>query len=103
MNWNGEPCGYFHAYENHPREGVFFVSMFFIIPSQSRQGLGRRAAAGIAEQAKSLGFSKILLSVFLTNRNALSFWIDQGFDRIEKFRRTEETGRPDWLVLVKNL
>lgn len=97
------PCGYFHAYGDHPWDGVFFISMFFVVPGHARQGVGRRTVKGIVEQATALGFERILLNVFLQNRNALTFWIDQGFDRIEKYRRTEDTGQPDRFILELRL
>jgi GNAT superfamily N-acetyltransferase len=95
------PCGYFHAYGDHPWEGCFFISMFLIDPRFARRGIGRRVVQGLAEQAGMLGLERMLLIAFLANRDALSFWINQGFDRIEKFRRAEDVGKPDQLILER--
>ena len=100
---SGRPCGYFHAFGNHPFEDCLFISMFFVVPGHARQGIGRSAVEGIKKRAADLGFERILLNVFLANRDALSFWIDQGFDRIDKFRRSEESGVPDRLILELKL
>lgn len=100
---DGEPCGYFHSHGSHPFGDAFFISMFLISPEFERRGIGSLAANGISSQAAMLGYKRAMLSVFLANTNALSFWVAQGFDKIHKFRRFESTGPPDRLILERQL
>ena len=91
----GEPCGYFHAYAGLLAPEILLISMFLIHPSRAHSGIGARIVAGLASNTKALGFTTIHVAVFLRNTVALQFWVKQGFDRIYRFRPTEETKLSD--------
>jgi predicted acetyltransferase len=59
------------------------IAEFTVVPEHRRSGVGRGAVEALAGLARTAGATHLVAKVHPDNRQALPFWLDTGFRKIE--------------------
>lgn len=81
---NSELIGSVELYHGYPNEQTLCIGWLFIHPEHQKCGYAREVLGVIFREAVGAGFRKLQLGVHLKNWPALRFWVQMGFDKIEK-------------------
>lgn len=98
---DGKPAGYLAIYEGYPKPGSLWVGSLFLHREQQHKGIGKAVMSAVEEEAERCGFAEIGLGVYVLNTPGLQFWVNRGYDRIERVKVNEQ-GKTI-LGLIKNL
>jgi|GEM_PF-988917 len=71
--------GVMDAIRNYPEVGTWFLGLMMLEPASRRQGLGRALEYAFEAWVRNLGGRRIVMSVPVENRGALSFWWRLGY------------------------
>jgi ribosomal protein S18 acetylase RimI-like enzyme len=77
------PAGYLRTHWEE-REGRFYVSSLYVLPSYQGQGLGGKLMVAAEGQAKERGAEAVWLGVMEENRSALQWYRRLGFSFVEE-------------------
>jgi ribosomal protein S18 acetylase RimI-like enzyme len=78
-----ELCAYGHVWEDHT-EREAEIGRVIVAPERRRQGVGRRFAALLADEATRRGFQVVLARTIRANRAAFSCYRAAGFVRMDR-------------------
>lgn len=68
-----------------------------------RRGLGRELSEYAIAQARLLGYNKVRLSVYASNKRAVRLYTSLGFSEVER-QKTEVMGEPDEkIIMIKGI
>ena len=80
------------------------INLLLVTPSFRGKGIGTKAVEHIIENARQLGFKRVLIGVDEINKTAMSFWKSNGFSdngHRQQLKHTNRTG--DVIYLEKAL
>ncbi|HEY9030333.1 MAG TPA: GNAT family N-acetyltransferase [Kangiella sp.] len=78
---DGTLVGYLSFY---PKDGALFLSKIYVSSSLRGKGIGRQAMEFVIEQAKTMGFAKIQLTVNKYNSGSIEAYKRMGFKTVDE-------------------
>lgn len=88
LAFDGSPAGYLITYSGYPEPNTLWVGSLFLHRDCHRKGIGRAVMRAVEREAAQSGFERIGLGVYAMNTPGLQFWVERGYDRIDKVRIT---------------
>ena len=81
-NTEGETVGYINIYQGYPDDSCLWIGMFMIDKKYQHNNYGSKAIHSLIEMAKTKGWTRCGLGVYLKNWTGLRFWVNNGFKEI---------------------
>ena len=81
------------------------VKSIYVKPFYQKKGIGRALLTAIIEEARQIGYSKIVLATPLFLKQVHEFYYSLGFQKTKPYPQTKipELDRRDWLFMEKTL
>jgi RimJ/RimL family protein N-acetyltransferase len=90
---DGAVVGRAETLDLHPRDGVPWIGLLELHADVHGQGLGREAAAALADCYRSQGQTRVRLGVDDGNGRAAGFWRALGYEQVDHRERDSPLGR----------
>jgi RimJ/RimL family protein N-acetyltransferase len=100
---DGAVVGRAETLDLHPRDGVPWIGLLELHADVHGQGLGREAAAALADCYRSQGQTRVRLGVDDGNGRAAGFWRALGYEQVDHRERDSPLGRLGVDVLERHL
>jgi ribosomal protein S18 acetylase RimI-like enzyme len=77
---DGSLAGYANSIRHYPEHGHWYMGLLLLDPAERGQGLGRRAATRVMDEARADNAPCIRIAVLDVNTNARKFWAAMGYE-----------------------
>ena len=98
---DGQAVAYLELYYGYPNPDVFWIGLFYVHPDFQQKGYGNEAIQALLQQVRALHFyTEAQLGVGIKNWVGMHFWMQQGFDKLLRWRGDKVYGEDKFAVLA---